>query len=151
MSTFEPRDFVADQIREQEMKAAQGKKQQKYGIQKDYIIEEEAIWTDKKRPFFGLPLSFTKYEMFDDRVSRESGIFSLHQEEIRIYRVVDAQLKQSVFQLAFHVGDIRLFSSDVNQPSFILRSVKNPKAVIRLIMNHAEEQRKTLGYGIVEL
>ena len=53
------------------------------------------IWKDRKRPIFGLPLSFTKYQLTEEKLLIETGIFSIHQEEIRLYRIMDLTLKCS--------------------------------------------------------
>ncbi len=56
------------------------------------------IWQDKKRPIFGLPLSFTKYILTDEKLLIETGIFSKREEEIRLYRILDLTLHRNLFQ-----------------------------------------------------
>ena len=41
----------------------------------------EIIWSDRKR-HLGLPLSFTKYSLSEDRLFRETGCFTIREEEI---------------------------------------------------------------------
>ena len=38
----------------------------------------DTIWTDRKR-HFGLPISFTKYSLSEDRLFRETGFLNLNE------------------------------------------------------------------------
>lgn len=116
-----------------------------------YLKEEEIFWEDKKRPLFGLPLSFTKYTLYEDRVSRETGILALKQDEVPLFRVMDVSLRQNVFQVVFNVGDVYLYSSDTSNPTFIIRSVLFPKQVLRLIKDHVDEERKKLNVAFMDV
>ena len=65
------------------------------------------LWHDRKR-HLGLPLSFTKYSMSEDRLFVETGFLNLEQNEVRLYRILDLQLKRSFGQRIFGVGSIIL-------------------------------------------
>ena len=52
----------------------------------------EILWKDRKR-YLGLPLSFTRYRLSEDRIFCEKGFFSIHEEEILLYRIRDLELK----------------------------------------------------------
>ena len=43
------------------------------------------IWSDRKRPIFGLPISFTKYILTDEKLLVDTGFLSRTQEEIRLF------------------------------------------------------------------
>ena len=113
--------------------------------------ETDVIWQDKMRPFFGKPLSFTKYQLYANRITIETGIFSLRLDEVQLIRITDSSVRQSIFQLMFHVGDIRLYSSDPGEGTFIIRSVRNPKKVMRDIMNQVEEERRQFNYTFMDI
>lgn len=112
---------------------------------------EQILWQDKKRPFLGLAISFTKYQLFENRITRETGIFSLRLDEVQLIRITDSSMRQSVLQLMFNVGDIRLYSSDPSEGTFIIRSVKYPKKVMRDIMNQVEEERRQFNYTVMDI
>ena len=38
------------------------------------------VWSDKKRPFLGLPISFTKYSLSEDKLYIETGFLNKRQE-----------------------------------------------------------------------
>ena len=39
------------------------------------------LWKDRKR-YLGLPLSFTRYRLSEDRVFCEKGFLNIHEEEV---------------------------------------------------------------------
>ena len=98
-------------------------------------------WQDKKRPFLGLPLSFTKYTLTSEKLLIDVGFLSRKQEEVRLYRVVDFSVRQSLWQRLFGVGDIDVSSSDNSQEDFTLRYVKNPYKIKDLMSDLVEKQR----------
>lgn len=99
------------------------------------------LWTDKKRPIFGLPLSFTKYRLLEDKLLIDSGILSTNQEEIRLYRIMDVTLKKSIWQRIFGVGTIHCCSADKSTPEFDIKDIKKPFEVKELLSNQIEKQR----------
>ena len=99
------------------------------------------IWRDRKRTIFGLPLSFTVYELTEDRLFVKTGILAINEEEIRLYRVIDINYKASIFQRLFRVGSILLATSDHSAGNLEIRSVKNPKEIKELLSEKVEFQR----------
>ena len=102
------------------------------------------IWSDRKR-YFGLPLSFTKYAISEDRLLQSSGILNLQYEEILLYRVRDISLSRSFGQRIFGVGTICVVSSDKSVPHLDLISEKDPRNVKELIhrkVEAAKDQRR---------
>ena len=104
-------------------------------------IEENYIWQDKKRPIFGLPLSFTKYKMTSEKLIIENGFLSIAQDEVRLYRIMDVSVKCSLIQRIFNVGTIHCCSADKTLPEFDIKDVKNPIQVKDLISKNVEEER----------
>ena len=51
------------------------------------------LWHDKKRTLFGLPLSFTKYSLSEERLFIEKGFLNKQEDEVRLYRIMDISLK----------------------------------------------------------
>ena len=99
------------------------------------------IWKDRKRPIFGLPLSFTKYKLTNEKIIIESGLLSITQEEIRLYRIMDVTVRCSLWQRLFKVGTIHCCSADKSTPEFDIKDVKNPIQVKDLISKSVEEER----------
>ena len=95
------------------------------------------LWRDRKRRL-GLPLSFTKYRISEDRIFCEEGFLNLHEEEILLYRVRDLRLTISLGQRIFGVGTVCVVSSDKSIPHLDLKNVKDPRSVKELIHKNVE-------------
>lgn len=98
------------------------------------------LWKDRKR-HLGLPLSFTRYRLSEDRVFCEKGLLNIHEEEVLLYRVRDLELRMSLGQRIFGVGTVCVHSSDKTSPHLDLKNVKNPREVKELIYRNVEEAK----------
>ena len=65
----------------------------------------EYLWKDRKR-HFGLPLSFTRYSLSEDRLFCETGFLNIKADEVLLYRVRDLELTISLGQRIFGVGTV---------------------------------------------
>ena len=99
------------------------------------------LWKDRKRPIFGLPLSFTRYRLTEEKLLINTGFFSIKEEEIQLYRIMDVTLKCSLLQRIFKVGTIHCCSGDKTTPEFDIKDVKNPSNVKELLSKNIEIQR----------
>ena len=95
-------------------------------------------WSDRSR-ILGMPITFTKYSMSDDRIFCEKGLLSVKFEEILLYRVRDISMKITLGQRIFGVGSILLQSSDKTSPVLELKNIKNPREVKEMIHRQVEE------------
>ena len=103
-------------------------------------ITIECLWKDRKR-YFGLPLSFTRYAMSDDRLFTSVGFLNIKDDEILLYRVRDIDTSRSLWQRLFGVGTITIMSSDKTMPTLVLKNVKDPVFVKELIHKQVEETK----------
>lgn len=101
----------------------------------------EYLWSDRKRTIFGLPLSFTKYSLTEERLFIEQGFLSKREDEVRLYRIMDVSLTRSFGQRIFGVGTIHCSSADKSMGDFDILSVKNPKEVKEQLSQLIEAQR----------
>lgn len=106
------------------------------------MADTQYKWFDRKRTIFGLPLSFTKYAVTDEKLLIKSGIFSLKEEEIRLYRIMDVTLKRSLGERIFKLGTIHVMSSDKSTPEFDILHVKKSQDVKELLSSLIEASRK---------
>ena len=98
----------------------------------------EYIWKDRKR-HLGLPLSFTRYALSEDRLCLSVGFFSIKDEEILLYRIRDISTSRSLWQRMFGVGSITVVSSDKTAPTLLLKNVKNPLDVKEMLHQQVEK------------
>ena len=102
--------------------------------------KHKILWSDRKR-YFGLPISFTKYEISEDRLFQTTGFLNLKYEEILLYRVRDLELSRSFGQRIFGVGTIKVSSSDKSNSELYIINVKEPAAVKELIHQQVEDMK----------
>lgn len=98
------------------------------------------IWKDRKR-FMGMPLSFTRYAMSEDRLFLSVGFLSIKDDEVLLYRVRDIDTKRSLWQRMFGVGTVTVISSDKTAPHLVLKNIKNPVSIKELIHEQVEEAK----------
>lgn len=99
------------------------------------------IWTDKKRTFLGLPISFTRYFLTEKKFISRIGFLSITEEEIDLYKITDKKLTLSFGQRIFGCGSITVYSRDTDTPNTVIKSIKNPRKVLELLDKNMEIQR----------
>ncbi len=103
-------------------------------------ITIESLWKDRKR-YFGLPLSFTRYQLSEDRLFVSEGFLNIRDDEVLLYRVRDIDTRRSLWQRLFGVGTVSVISSDKTMPTMVLQNVKDPVFVKELIHKQVEEMK----------
>lgn len=108
----------------------------------------EYLWKDRKR-YFGLPLSFTRYSLSEDRLFVSEGFLNIKDDEILLYRVRDIDTSRTLWQRLFGVGTVAVASSDKSMPNLILKNIKDPLMVKELIHQQVEEAKlkRRVRYG----
>jgi uncharacterized membrane protein YdbT with pleckstrin-like domain len=101
---------------------------------------KQYIWKDRRRRM-GMPLSFTRYALSEDRLFLSVGFFSIRDDELLLYRVRDITTRRSLWQRLFDVGTVTVISSDKSQPTLELKNVKNPLMVKELLHERVEEMK----------
>ena len=102
------------------------------------------LWKDRKR-IFGLPISFTRYEVTNDRFIVHSGLLNSETNELLLYRVMDIKMVRRFWQKMFGVGTIVLYSADRSHELFEIKNIKKPDAVRRFLSTIVEKERHTKG------
>ena len=110
----------------------------------------EYQWKDRRRRL-GLPLSFTRYMLGEDRLFLEKGLLNLKADEVLLYRVQDLELAISLGQRIFGVGTVCVHSSDKSIPHLDLKNVKKPREVKELIHQNLEAAKEKRRMRATEL
>ena len=103
-------------------------------------ITIQYLWKDRKR-YFGMPISFTRYCLSDDRLFLSVGFLNIKDDEILLYRVRDIATTRTLWQRLFGVGTVTVVSSDKTMPTLVLKNVKDPVFVKELIHKQVEEMK----------
>lgn len=104
-------------------------------------VEITFLWKDRKRIFFGLPWTFERYSLSDDRLFVSKGFFKISEDEIRLYRIMDISLELKFWQRWFNLGSIKVVSADKTMGTFELKNIKNPRQIKELLSGKVEEVR----------
>ena len=73
-------------------------------------ITIEYLWKDRKR-HLGMPLSFTRYQLSEDRLFLSQGFLNIKDDEVLLYRVRAIDTSRNLFQRLFGVGTVTVLSS----------------------------------------
>lgn len=115
------------------------------------MVEIEYLWKERKRNIFGLPWTFTVYELKEDKLCISSGVLSKRYEEIRLYRIRDFTVKRSLLQRIFGLGTIHICSADSTSPEYDIINIRNALQVKDLMSDQVEKARSKAGVSSKEL
>ena len=104
-------------------------------------MADKLLWQDRKRIIFGLPWTFTKYKLYEEKFQICTGFLNKKEEEIRLYRIMDTTLQKSFGQRIFGLGTIKVNSVDKTTPEFFIQNVKRPDYVRDLLSDKVEAAR----------
>lgn len=104
--------------------------------------KKDLNWYDRKRLWCGLPWTFTKYGMSDDRLFVETGLLNTQEMEVRLYRVLNLRLTRSLSQRLFGLGTIHVDSSDRDLECFELKNIRDSQGVKELLSEQVEIERR---------
>ena len=99
------------------------------------------LWKDRKRTIFGLPWSFTVYELDEERLFIRAGFLTKKEDEVRLYRIMDVGLTRTFGQRIFKLGTIKCASADKSLGNFEIKNIKKSREVKEILSEHVEEQR----------
>ncbi len=118
-------------------------------------MKDTILWQDRKR-ILGMPISFTKYLIKNNRLYVSKGLFSTDENEILLYRILDFTLKRTLLDKILGVGTIKLITCDPTDKELYLEKIKKPKEIRDMLSDIVERQRKELNikgremYGVAE-
>jgi uncharacterized membrane protein YdbT with pleckstrin-like domain len=106
-------------------------------------MEHEILWQDRRRVWCGLPWTFTKYELYQEKMVIKTGFFTQNQDEVRLYRILDLSLSRSLLQRIFGLGTIHCHSVDKTMKNFDIRNIKDSEHVKNQLSDLIEEARRS--------
>ena len=115
----------------------------------------DVVWKDRKRIIFGLPWTFTRYSLTQDKLVIDTGFISRKEDEVRLYRILDISLDRPLSQRIWGLGTIRLNTADKTLPEISIKRIKNAKNVKDMLSEMVEKERdekriaarEFMGYG----
>lgn len=104
-------------------------------------MSENILWKDRKRTLFGLPWSFTKYKLTEEKLIIQTGFFNIKQEEVRLYRIMDVTLNRKIGQRIWRLGTIHCCSADKSTPEFDIKNIKKSEKIKDILSDQIDDQR----------
>ncbi|HWQ98614.1 MAG TPA: PH domain-containing protein [Clostridia bacterium] len=101
----------------------------------------DVVWKDRKRIIFGLPWTFTRYSLTQDKLVIDTGFISRKEDEIRLYRILDITLDRPLSQRIWGLGSIRLNTADKTSPEVVIKRIKHAKTVKDMLSDMVEKER----------
>ncbi len=95
----------------------------------------------KRVVFFGLPLSFTKYLIDEEKINIKTGFLNIVEDDAFMYKIQDTRLKKSFFERIFGLGTIVCYTGDITHPELKILHVKHSDEIKDYIMHASEEAR----------
>lgn len=108
------------------------------------------VWKDRKRTFLGLPWSFTRYRLTEEKLIIDTGFFTRKEDEIRLYRIMDIGLQRTLGERMFGLGTIHCCSGDKTSPEFDIKRIKKSREVKELLSDLVEKRRMEQRVGVRE-
>ena len=106
--------------------------------------EDEILWADTKR-ILGMPISFTKYRVDENRLYCKRGFLKVETDELLLYRIMDIRSSQTLGQRIFGVGTVVLFCTDKTSGVLELKNIQKPDQVRRFLSDLVERRRTETG------
>lgn len=102
----------------------------------DILMKERKRWG-----FFGIPWTFTVYTLTPKRLVLKEGLLKSTENEILLYRVIDIELSQTLFQKMFKLGTVTVKSKDASHPMLHIKNVKNSREFRNVLADSVEKER----------
>ena len=118
----------------------------------------DVVWKDRKRIIFGLPWTFTRYLLTQEKLIIDKGLLSRREDEVRLYRILDITLNRPLHQRIWGLGTIKLNTADKSTPELEIKRIKRAREIKEMLSDMIERERyekriaarEFMGYGDME-
>lgn len=100
------------------------------------------LWRDRKRNFLGLPWTFTVYELNEDFLRVQTGLFNTKYDRVNLYRITDITVTRSFWQKIIGTGTLHIDSGDQTMRDFDIRNIRLPMETEELLSESVETARR---------
>jgi uncharacterized membrane protein YdbT with pleckstrin-like domain len=97
-----------------------------------------------------LVIQSMRYELTNERLITQSGIFSKTIDELELYRVRDFQIKQPFYLRLHGLANIVLLTLDQSTPILVIYAVPNARSLLNTIRALVETRRDAKGVRAVD-
>jgi uncharacterized membrane protein YdbT with pleckstrin-like domain len=105
-------------------------------------IKNNTGFKERKRlMLFGLPFTFTVYNIQEDKLTIQEGFLNREINDCYLYKIQDTTLNKSLFERVFGLGTIICHTGDVTHPTLVLKHIKNSDAIKAYLFDTSEKSR----------
>ena len=88
----------------------------------------------KRWLFLGLPFTFTKYTIKEDRITITSGLIKTVENDCYMYKVQDVEHVASLMEKIFKLGTVICYTGDTTHAKLKLEHIRNSKVIKEFIL-----------------
>lgn len=96
----------------------------------------------KRIKFLGLPFSFTKYTITEEKLRITAGFLSITEDDAMMYKIQDVRLTRSLTERIFKLGTITCYTGDTTHPELVLNCIRHSSEIKDFIMQSSEDARR---------
>ncbi len=108
---------------------------------------------------FGLPWTFTKYEIRDNDFTIIKGFFTVRENDCYMYKISDVEITRSFMQRLAGLSTIVLYTSDVTDKTIVMKNIKHGKEIKDFLLQASEAARirrrtvsmQNIGFGAADI
>ena len=108
---------------------------------------------------FGLPWTFTKYEIRDNDFTIIKGFFTVRENDCYMYKISDVEITRSFMQRLAGLSTIVLYTSDVTDKTIVMKNIKHGKEIKDFLLQASEAARlrrrtvsmQNIGFGASDI
>lgn len=100
------------------------------------------LWKDRKRNFLGLPWTFTVYELNEEYLRIQTGLFSTKYDRVNLYRITDVTITRNLWQKIIGTGTLHIDSGDQTMRDFDIKNIRLPMETEALLSESVENARR---------
>ena len=89
-----------------------------------------------------IKLKMVYYEVSADRIEWERGIFDRKVDNLDMFRVIDLNMRRSIFDVIFGIGSVKLITTDKTDPEFAFEKVRHCRLLYDVIKKASLEADK---------
>ena len=102
----------------------------------DLKYSERSRWL-----LFGLPWTFTKYEIRENDFTIIKGFFTVRENDCYMYKISDVEVTSTLLQRMAGLSTIVLYTSDVTDKTIVMKNIKHGKEIKDFLLKASEEAR----------
>ena len=98
-----------------------------------------------RNTLFGFKWPFQKFTVCKDFIKKDKGFFKVVENTCYMYRIQDVTLEQTLLQRVHKLKTMVIKSSDVSDPIYRFKNIKNADEIKDFILRAAEYDRRQKG------